>query len=156
MYASVDYDLGSQGSAVGVYGYKGRGLITPSSGSTWENDFHRVGLFGQYSQGRLGLTGVVTKGQEQIDALGVKTNNVGLLAGADWTLNDNLVVFSRYDYFDSNNAKANDQMSGPVFGSTYRLIETGRLVFQYSKQGKWVPTNQSKFWEYRTEFSFMF
>jgi len=156
VYASVDYDLDSQGSAVGVYGYKGRGLITPSTGLIWENDFHRVGVFGQYSQGRLGLTGAVTRGQEQVDALGAKTNNTGVLAGADWTLSDDLVVFGRYDYFDSNNAKANDQMSGPVFGLTYRLLETGRIVFQYSKQGKWVPTDKSKFWECRTELSFMF
>lgn len=155
IYSTVDYVLDDQGSAVGVYGYKGRGLVVPSAGASWENDFHRLGAFGQFSRGSLNLTGVVTKGQEQVNSFGSRTNNVGLLAEADYELSDKLAVFGRYDYFDPNNRKTNDQLSGPVLGWTYRLIDTGRVSFEYHKQGKTVA-NVSKPWEYRVELAFMF
>lgn len=155
IYGTADYVLDNQGSAVGVYGYKGKGLVTPSTGASWENEFNRVGAFGQLSRGQLNLTGVFTKGEEQITSAGVKSNNKGLLAEVDWTLNDKWVAFGRYDYFDANVGKDSDELSGPVFGSTYQLLDSGRAIFEYHKQGKAV-TSGSKPWEYRVEVSFMF
>lgn len=155
-YGTVDYSLGNQGSAVGVYGYRGKGLITPSAGSSWENEFSRVGLFGRWVNGLLAVTSAVTQGTEQLDVQNNKANNLGLLLETDYELTDKVAVFGRYDYFDSNRSKSNDQLSGPMFGVNYGLFDTGRMTFEYHKQGKWVPTGQSKPWEYRVELAFMF
>lgn len=154
-YATADYVLDNQGSAVGVYGYRGRGLVVPTVGSSWENDFNRYGAFGQFTRGRLNFTGVVTKGEEQINSAGSKTENLGALAEVDYNLTDKVGLFGRYDYFDPNSDKGRDHMSGPVFGSTYRLVETGRITFEYHRQGK-LPTAGPKPWECRVELGFMF
>lgn len=156
LYTTADYVLDDQGSAMGVYGYRGRGLVVPSSGSSWENNFHRVGVFGQFVRGSLNFTGVVTRGGEQLTFNNVRADNLGLLAEVDYKLSDGLTVFSRYDYFDPNQSKTNDQLSGPVLGYNYKLFDTGRMTFEYHKQGKWVSTGQSKPWECRAEISFMF
>lgn len=155
VYATVDYSLGNQGSAVGAYSYKGRGLVTPATGSTWENEFSRVGLFGRWVNGPLAVTSAVTKGTEQLDVKNTKADNLGLLLETDYELTDKVAVFGRYDYFDSNRSKLNDQLSGPMFGANYRLFDTGRMTFEYHKQGKAVTTG-SKPWEYRVELGFMF
>lgn len=156
VYGTVDYSLGNQGSAVGVYGYRGKGLVTPSSASSWENEFSRVGLFGRWVNGPLTMTSAVTRGNEQLDASNTKTNNLGVLLETDYELTNKVAVFGRYDYFDSNRSKLNDQLSGPMFGANYQLLDTGRMTFEYHKQGKWVPASQSKPWEYRVELAFMF
>ena len=155
-YGTVDYSLGSQGSAVGVYGYRGRGLVVPPNGSSWENEFSRVGLFGRWVHGPLTVTSAMTKGDEQLDARHAQTDNLGLLFETDYEVTDKVAVFGRYDYFDSNRSHVNDQLSGPMFGANYRLFDTGRMTFEYHKQGKMAPADQSKPWEYRVEFSFMF
>lgn len=155
-YASADYVLDNQGSAVGVYGYKGKGLIVPSSGASWENDFHRTGAFGQYVRGRLNLTGVATRGEEQLTSTNARAENLGLLGEVDWKLSEKVTLFSRYDYFDPNRSKTDDQLSGPVFGSNCSLFDAGRMTFEYHKQGKQVPAGQSKPWEYRMEVAFIF
>lgn len=156
IYGTMDYSLGNQGSAIGVYGYKGKGLITPSGGNPWENEFSRVGLFGRWVNGPLSVTSAATKGTEQLNIKNDKANNLGLLVETDYELSDKVAVFGRYDYFDPNQSKSNDHLSGPMFGTNYRLFETGRMTFEYHKQGKWVPDSQSKSWEYRLELSFMF
>lgn len=154
-YGTVDYYLGSQGSAVGVYGYKGKGLITPSSGSTWENEFSRAGLFGRWVNGATSVTSAVTRGTEQLNVQNLKANNLGLLMEVNRELNDKVVVFGRYDYFDPNQSKASDNLNGPMLGANYRMFDQGRMTFEYHKQGKPV-SGQSKPWEYRLELSFMF
>ena len=154
-YATADYILDSSGSAVGAYAYKGQGLITPSTGPSWQNSFSRFGAFGQFTRGKLNLTGVVTKGREQITSAGVRTENLGGLVEVDYNLTNKFAAFSRYDYFDADQAKKNDQLSGPVFGATYRFIDTGRIVYEFHKQGKFV-LNGSKPNEHRVELAFMF
>lgn len=156
VYGTVDYSLGGQGSAIGVYGYKGRGLIIPVGSSSWENEFSRVGLFGRWVNGPLSVTSAVTKGTEQLDAKNSRANNLGLLLETDYELTDKVAVFGRYDYFDPNQLKLNDHLGGPMFGTNYRLFDTGRMTFEYHKQGKWVPVGQSKPWECRLELAFMF
>ena len=156
IYGTVDYSLGNQGSAVGVYGYRGRGLVGSSSGSSWENEFSRVGLFGRWVNGPLTVTSAVTRGTEQLDSNDNRADNLGLLLETDYEFTDKVAVFGRYDYFDSNRSKLNDQLSGPMFGVNYRLFDTSRMTFEYHKQGKWVPVDQSKPWECRVEVSFMF
>ena len=155
-YATVDYVLDNQGSAVGVYAYKGRGVVVPSAGSSWENDFYRVGVFGQFTRGPLNLTGVITRGEEQLNSKKVRADNQGSLIEADYALLDSLTVFSRYDHFDPNLSKTKDQLSGPVVGCNYQLFDTGRMTFEYHQQGKSVSVGQSKPWESRVEVSFMF
>lgn len=156
VYGTADYVLDGQGSAVGVYGYKGKGLVSPSVGRTWENSFHRVGVFGQYVNGPLNLTGAVTTGEEQMTGAGVRADNMGGLFEADYGLNDRVAVFGRYDYFDPNRNVGGDHLSGPVFGTTYRFIDLGRAVFEYHKQGRRPATGASRPWEYRLEVAFMF
>ena len=154
-YATVDYSLDSEGSAVGVYGYKGKGLITPSSGSPWENEFSRVGLFGRCVKGPLSVTAAATKGREQLDSKNTKADNLGLLLEMDYELNDKIALFGRYDYFDPNRSKQSDQLSGPMLGLNYRMFDQGRMTVEYHKQGKSVSTG-SKPWEYRVEMAFIF
>lgn len=156
MYATIDYAIGGEGSAVGVYGYRGRGLVMPSAGGNWENSFFRVGAFGRYTHGRFSLTGAATEGQEQI-ASGIKpprTRNLGLLTQADYNLSNKWAAFSRYDYFDPNTAKSSDHLYGPVFGLVYRLTETGRATFECHKQGKYDGKPMP--WEARIEVVYMF
>lgn len=154
-YATADYILDGNGSAAGIYGYKGKGLVVPSSGASWENDFHRVGAFGQFVRGPFNFTGVVARGKEQLTTGHLSSKNLGLLAEADYELSSEFAVFTRYDYFDPDQSKSNDQLSGPVYGTSYRMFDTGRMTFEYHKQGKYVATG-SKPWEYRIEVSFMF
>lgn len=156
VYATVDYSLGSLGSAIGFYGYKGRGLVTPSGGSSWENEFSRVGAFARWANGPMTVTSALMGGTEQLDIKNTKASNLGLYLETDYELTDQVTVFGRYDYFDSNRSKPNDQINGPVFGANCRMFDTGRVTFEYHKQGKWVPTNQSKPWEYRVELAFIF
>lgn len=155
IYATVDYSLGDQGSAVGVYGYKGKGLVTLSGSSSWENEFSRVGAFVRLAGGPLTMTYALTSGTEQLDAKNAKANNLGFLFETDYELNDKVAVFGRYDHFDPNRSKWSDQLSGPMFGANYRLFDNGRMTFEYHKQGKYVATG-SKPWEYRVELGFMF
>lgn len=136
VYGTVDYVLDSQGSAVGVYGYRGKGLVTPATGSAWDNEFHRLGVFGQYVYGSLNLTGAVTTGREQITAAGARTKNFGGLAEVDYSLNDKVAVFGRYDYFDPDRDRDDDHLNGPVLGATYRFMELGRASFEFHKQGR--------------------
>lgn len=155
-YGSADFALDNQGSAVGVYGYQGKGLITPSTGTAWENAFNRAGAFGQYVKGPLNLTAAYTRGTEQINSAGLETHNVGGLFEADYVVTEKFGVFGRYDYFDPNDDLGNDHISGPVAGATYRFIELGRAVFEYHKQGKRPAVGAAKPWEYRLEVAFMF
>lgn len=152
VYATIDFSLDDQGSAVGFYGYKGRGLITSVTGSSWENEFSRVGAFVQWVDGPLTMTYALTGGTEQLDSKNTKAENLGLLFETDYKLTDKVVVFGRYDYFDSGR----DQLSGPMFGANYRLFDSGRATFEYHKQGKQTPAGQSKPWECRVEVAFMF
>lgn len=154
-YATADYALDGDGSAVGAYAYRGQGLIIPATGSSWQNSFSRAGVFGQFTRGKLNLTGVVTKGKEQIASNGLRTNNFGGLAEVDYNLTSKLAAFGRYDYFDPDQGKKNDQLSGPVFGAAYRFIDTGRIVYEFHKQGKFVLVG-SKPNEHRVELTFMF
>jgi len=155
-YGSADYVLDDQGSAFGVYGYKGKGLITPTTGATWENPFHRVGVFGQYVKGPLNLTAAFTRGTEQVNAAGLETDNLGGLFEADYVITEKVAVFGRYDYFDPNKDVDHDHLSGPVFGTTYRFFELGRAVFEFHKQGRRPANGSAKPWEYRLEVAFMF
>lgn len=155
LYATVDYSLGNQGSAVGIYGYKGKGLVTPSSGSPWENKFSRAGMFGRWIKGATSVTSAFAKGTEQLNVRNLKANNLGLLLEVDRELNDKVALFGRYDYFDPNRSKSGDHLSGPMFGANYRLFDQGRMTFEYHKQGKSVA-GQSKPWECRLELAFMF
>lgn len=156
VYGTVDFSLDDQGSAVGVYGYRGRGLVTPSGVSPWENEFSRAGVFGRWVNGPLSVTSAVTKGTEQLDVKNTRANNLGLLIEVDHELTNSVAVFGRYDYFDPNQSKPNDQLSGPMAGVNYRLFDMGRMTLEYHKQGKWVPVGRSKPWEYRVELAFMF
>ena len=155
-YGTADYVLDSQGSAVGIYGYRGKGLITPSTGTTWENEFHRIGVFGQFVRGPVNVTGAMTQGREQINAAGMETDNRGYLLEGDYNVNDKVALFGRYDFFDPNTDVSADHNDGPVVGATYRFFELGRVVFEYHKQGKPPATGASKPWEYRIELAFMF
>jgi len=155
-YGTADYVLDSQGSAIGVYGYKGKGLVTPAGGAAWENPFHRIGAFGQYVKGPLNVTAAYTQGTEQITSAGVKTDNLGGLFEADYVITEKVGVFGRYDYFDGNRHVDNDELSGPVVGATYRFFDPGRVVFEYHKQGKHPVSGAAKPWEYRFEVAFMF
>lgn len=148
--------LDNQGSAIGVYGYRGKGLVTPPSGASWENEFHRVGLFGQYARGPFNLNAAMTQGREQITASGTETDNRSYLIEGDYNVNDKIAVFGRYDYFDPNSDLAGDHNEGPVVGATCRFFELGRIVFEYHKQGKPPVAGTSKPWEYRFELAFMF
>lgn len=156
VYGTADYVLDEQGSAVGVYGYRGRGLISPATGAPWENTFHRVGVFGQYVKGAVNVTGAVTTGREQMTGSGIKADNLGGLVEGDVTLTDKVAVFSRYDYFDPNRDRDDDHSSGPVFGTTYRFMDLGRAVFEYHKQGRHPAAGVTRPWEYRLEVAFMF
>jgi len=137
-YGSADYVLDDEG------------------GTTWENPFHRVGMFGQYVKGPLNLTAAFTRGTEQVNAAGLETDNLGGLLEADYVITDKVAVFGRYDYFDPNKDVDNDHLSGPVFGTTYRFFELGRAVFEYHKQGRRPANGSAKPWEYRLEVAFMF
>lgn len=156
LYGTVDYVLDNQGSAIGVYGYRGKGLVTPSTGAAWENEFHRIGSFGQYSRGEMTVTGAVTQGREQINVSGPKIDNRGYLLEADYNITDKVAMFGRYDYFDPNTDVPKDDINGPVLGTTYRFFDLGRVVFEYHKQGKPSASGTSKPWEYRFELAFMF
>ena len=155
LYATIDYSLGFEGSAAGVYGYKGKGLVTPSNSNPWENEFSRIGLFGRWVSGPLTITTAATKGKEQLDSKNTKSNNLGLLLEGDYELNDKVALFGRYDYFDPNQSKSDDQLSGPMFGVNYRMFDQGRMTAEYHKQGKWVSVG-GKPWEYRLELAFIF
>lgn len=154
-YATADYAIGGDGSAVGAYAYKGQGLITPATGPGWQNSFSRVGAFGQFTRGKINLTGVVTKGKEQIASNGLRTNNFGGLVEVDYNFTPKFAAFGRYDYFDPDQGKKNDQLSGPVFGAAYRYIDSGRIVYEFHKQGKFV-TGKPQYNEHRVELTFMF
>lgn len=156
VYGTADYVLDNQGSAVGFYGYRGKGLVTPSTGSTWENKFHRLGAFGQYVRGPATVTAAITQGREQITGAGAETDNRGYLLEGDYELNDKIALFGRYDYFDGNTDVSKDHIRGPVFGATYRFFELGRTVFEYHKQGKSPASGASVPWEYRCELAFTF
>lgn len=157
-YGTLDYTFDGSGSAIGIFGYKGRGLVTPSSGPTWQNDFHRVGVFGQFTRDRFNLTAALTEGEEQVTAAGRRTRNRGGLFELDYHLRNNLALFGRYDYFDPNKQAGGDQLSGPVYGFSYHPSElSGRITFEYHKQGKVsAATGGGKPWEYRVELAFMF
>jgi len=155
-YGTADYVLDSQGSAVGVYAYRGQGLITPATGAAWENPFHRIGAFAQFARGPINLTAAMTRGREQITSAGLKTDNRGGLFEADVVVNDKLGLFARYDYFDANRDVSDDEAKGPVAGATYRFFDPGRIVFEYHKQGKRPAGGGAKPWEYRVEVAFMF
>lgn len=153
LYGTLDVALGNSGSAVGVYGYRGRGLVVPTTGATWENDFHRVGAFGQLVVGRVNLAGVVTNGREELNIGGATADNRAYLAEADVVVSDRVAVFGRYDYFDPNTGHSNDQISGPVLGATYRFFENGRVVGEYHRQGKSIAPKPN---ELRLEVAFAF
>lgn len=154
-FGTLDLEIGNSGSAIGVYGYKGRGLVTPATGPTWENEFHRYGAFGQFTHGKVNITGVVTRGEEQLTAQNVRARNLGLLGEFDFSPAEKLALFARYDYFDPNTGKENDHQNGPVLGTSYRLLDSGRVTFEWHKQGKYSATTP-KPWEYRLELAYMF
>lgn len=156
IYGTADYVLDNQGSAVGFYGYKGKGLITPTSGTPWENSFHRLGAFGQFTRGIFNFSAAITKGREQMTGSGIKADNVGGLFEGDVEVHEKVALFGRYDYFDPDQDKPNDKLSGPVFGTSYRFTELGRVTFEYHKQGKEPAAGTSKPWEYRVEIAYMF
>lgn len=156
VYGTIDYVLDDQGSAVGFYGYRGKDLITPTTGSPWENTFHRIGGFVQVVRGQLNVTGAVSQGTEQLTWSGIEADNRGYLLEADYHINDRIAAFGRYDYFDPNRRTANDHLDGPVFGATYRFFDPGRIVFEWHKQGRKPASGSSRPWEYRFEIAFMF
>lgn len=155
VYGTLDYILDKHGSAAGVFGYKGRGLVSPATGPTWQNDFHRLGAFGQFTRDRFNLTGAVTEGEEQVSAAGRRTRNRGFLVEIDCHVSDKLALFTRYDYFDPNRDLRGDSLMGPVYGFTHRLLDAGRITFEYHKQGKPLA-KIGKPWEYRLEVAYMF
>lgn len=157
VYGTLDYSFDSSGSAVGIYGHKGRGLVVPSSGPTWENNFHRVGFFGQFTRNRFNLTAALTEGEEQVAATGRRTRNRGGLLELDCHVSERLALFGRYDYFDPDKHLGGDQISGPVYGFSYRPGDLpGRVTFEYHKQGRVLATTDGKPWEYRVELAYMF
>lgn len=156
VYGSADYVVDAQGSAFGVYGYRGKGLVTPATGTTWENPFHRVGGFGNFVRGPVNLTGAVTIGTEQIDRTGTKTDNLGVLAEAAYEVGARVAVFGRYDYFDPNRDVDNDHANGPVLGATWRFFDPGRVTFEWHKQGRKPVGDLKRPWEYRIEMAYMF
>ncbi len=153
-YLVLDQDLG-QSTNIGAFGYKGRGVIIPSSGFAWENRFHRYGAFAQISMGQLSFLGMVSGGREQLTPQGRKAKNLGLLGEAAFMVTDKLSLFGRYDFFDPNQEMANDHWSGPMVGAGYAFADSGRVTFEYHKQGKFVSTGNMP-WEYRVEVAFMF
>lgn len=156
VYMTADVVVDDAGSAIGFYGYRGKGLITPSSGSPWENAFHRVGAFGYFTRGAASLTGAVTFGKEQINALGTKTDNLGVLVQAAYEVTSKVALFSRYDFFDPNRDLADDHLNGPVVGATWRFFEPGRVTFEFHKQGLKPASGLRRPWEYRFELAYMF
>lgn len=156
VYGSADYVFDNQGSAFGVYGYRGKGLITPATGTTWENTFNRVGGFANYVRGPVNLTSAVTIGTEQIDRTGTETDNLGFLGEAAYEVTEKLAVFGRYDYFDPNRDLDGDHLNGPVLGTTWRFFDLGRATFEWHKQGRKPAGDLKRPWEYRIEVAYMF
>jgi hypothetical protein len=139
LYLTVENTFDDNGSSVGFYGYRGTWQLTPAVASatgidtkylsTSEANFYQVGLIGNYTLSRLSLLGGILSGVNTPTG-GSETNNLGFYLEGDLALADKLALYGRYDRWDGNTSKANDETQQTVVGFSVEPLAAGRIALE--------------------------
>lgn len=129
MYATALVNLDSHESAIGFIRHNGNftNYATkqdPSTAIVFKNGFNKTGIVGRFVRDNWRLVGTYFAGEETMNAAGLKTNNAGYYALADYNFNPKFGVYTRYDRLDPNTDLGKNEVSMMMFGINGYLYES--------------------------------
>ena len=127
------------------------GGVIPSAskvlGYTTYDEFNQLGVLGNFTRKQGALAGAFFTGKNEftsgtpsevvfpVDSLGATKSEIksmGYYAEAQlYTLHPRVQPYLRWDFWDPNTDKDNNEVSGPLFGVSWRALDAGRLVAHY-------------------------
>ncbi|MBI2264662.1 MAG: hypothetical protein HYU64_05765 [Armatimonadetes bacterium] len=116
-----------QGSSIGAYYYKGIGTARPSKKPTFEDDFYRLGLVGNYTKDSYEIDGGAFYGRNQT-VTGSVQPSFGYFAALEKDFGDHYVGFARYDHFDPDKSKSDDETQGWTLGIDKMVLTNMKLT----------------------------
>lgn len=139
LYLTVEKTFDSNGSSIGLYGYKGIWSLNPADAattgiattylSTAETNYYQVGLIGNYTLSRVSLIGGALIGRNAPSG-GTETNNLGYYLEGNLMLGEMAALFSRYDRWDVNTAVNDDETQQVIAGISFEPMKAGRLAIE--------------------------
>ncbi|MBI4424879.1 MAG: hypothetical protein HY554_14195 [Elusimicrobia bacterium] len=148
VYGTLDYTLDSNGSMLGVYYYRGSYPLHFFGKAKGRDLFYQAGLMGNYTfdvteKHGGALIGMYLFGNNRYRATTAVTEEDHRSAtyslqaqGHLW--GDKIGPYFRWEHFDPDKAKTDNETYGPVLGLNWKPFDHGRFVFEYSKYTKRV------------------
>lgn len=143
LYGTLDYSFGDQGSMVGVYGYLGHYPVQVDNPTKYRvkyyDDFSQLGLLGNYSVKQGAFVGALFSGRNEFstefaapqDSV-TEQKSLGYYAELQlYALHPRVHPYLRYDFWDPDTDKDDNEVLGPLLGISWRALDHGRLVAHY-------------------------
>ena len=145
-YGTIDYTFDDQGSLLGVYGYLGHYPLNLDNAVKYAgyDDFNQVGVLGNYTRRQGAVVGALFAGKNEFTLTNevaapadtanskVEQNSLGYYLELQvYALHPRVQPYVRWDFWDVNTDVDDNEVSGPLFGVSWRALDWGRLVAHY-------------------------
>jgi hypothetical protein len=126
IYATVEREIGTQGSSVGVWGYWGEAVLAGG----FRDSFNRYGILGNYTAARTRVVGAYLLGDNE-DPSGVDLDNNGWFIEIAHKVQPETAAYLRWDQFDADLASGDErQTEGPTLGVSWTPTEVTRITVE--------------------------
>lgn len=153
LYLAIDKNLDANGSSIGFYGYKGTWSLNAADATsmgiattylaTSEIDFNQIGLIGNYTNSRISLLGGLLMGQNNPSG-GTSTSNLGYYVEGDVALVETAALFGRYDNWDGDTSKADNETVQLAAGVSIEPLKSGRVALEAQSTRTGTGASSSK------------
>jgi hypothetical protein len=147
VYGTFDYSIDDFGSMLGVYGYSGHYPLSVDAPKTYVgyDDFNQLGVLGNFTRKQGALVGALFTGVNKFSLTNevaapadtantaVDRKSMGYYAEVQlYMLHPRVQPYVRWDFWDPNTDVDDNEVLGPMVGVSWRALDNGRLVAQYS------------------------
>jgi len=135
IYATVEHDIGSEGSSIGVYGYWGEAVLAGG----FRDSYNRYGIIGNYTGGSNRVVGGILFGNND-DPGGADLDNSGWFIELAHVVRPETAVYARWDRFSRDLAAGGErETDGPTLGVSWITSALTRI----NLEGQWLDTDGS-------------
>ena len=126
LYATLEHDIGTQGSSVGAWMYWGEAVLAGG----FRDSFNRYGVLGNYTADRVRAVGGFLFGENE-DPSGIQLDNSGWFVEVDAAVKDDTVLYLRWDEFSRDLAAGGEiETDGPTLGVSWLPSELTRITVE--------------------------
>lgn len=150
-FATLDYRFDMNGSMLGAYLYKGYYPLHWFAKAAGGDRFYQYGLLGNYTAkfDKVGgaLIGSMLWGNDRYVPTGgvaeMNHRSMTYYVEAQGHFKDgNIAPYAKWEYFDTDTARPDDEKFGPAVGLHLKPFDHGRFVLEYSRYLQRVSTRK--------------